>query len=53
MTTNTKQARRQHDQAPGAAGTGQGIHVVAKPMGSFGQRHSYIINNLGSGIGDQ
>jgi uncharacterized protein len=33
MTTNAKQGRGQHDQAPRAAGVGQGIHVVAKPIG--------------------
>jgi uncharacterized protein len=33
MTANGKQDRGQHDQAPASAGAGQGMHVVAKPMG--------------------
>jgi uncharacterized protein len=33
MTTNAKQERGQHDQAPGAGSARQGIHVVAKPIG--------------------
>ena len=33
MTTNAKQDRGQHDQAPGTVSAGQGIHVVAKPIG--------------------
>lgn len=39
MTTNTKQARGQHDQGTGAAGTGQGLHVVAKPIGPVCNLH--------------
>ena len=31
--TNAKQDIGQHDQAPGAGSAGQGIHVVAKPIG--------------------
>ena len=33
MTKNAKQDRGQYDQAPGAVSAGQGIHVVAKPIG--------------------
>jgi uncharacterized protein len=33
MTTNTKQDRRQQNQASGAISAAQGIHVVATPIG--------------------
>jgi uncharacterized protein len=33
MTTDAKQGRAQHDQAPSSVSAGQGIHVVAKPIG--------------------
>ncbi len=33
MTPNVKQDRGQHNQVPGKANAGQGIHVVAKPIG--------------------
>ena len=33
MATNAEQDRGQHDQAPGVVSAGQGLHVVAKPIG--------------------
>jgi sulfatase maturation enzyme AslB (radical SAM superfamily) len=33
MTTNAKQDSGKHDQTPGTASAGQGIHVVTKPIG--------------------
>jgi uncharacterized protein len=33
MTTDPKQDMGQHDQAPSSVSAGQGIHVVAKPIG--------------------
>ena len=46
MITNAKQDRRQHDQVPGTVSAGQGIHVVAKPIGP-----DMVAKSLQSGFG--